>query len=178
MILVPDPNWKEIISIRLASVQYRLNYVGGLRCVVASEIRSRGGRRLGHQVCLGPKAICLLIRSQEPRGQGKSQVQGLGFQFDFESQQNRKLLTAEKPGNRDHWIYYFKQRKAKCNNCLLLPPLGSEVEVSGRKNPQNRLIEKGTEGLGLGSRGGCMLPASCSFNFSFQEYKNQSPWVK
>lgn len=115
MVLVPDPNWKEIISIRLASVQYRLNYVGALRCVVAgiSEIHSKCGRRLGHQVCQGPKAICLLISSQEPRGQSKSQVQGLGFQFDFESQQIRKLLAAGKPRKRDHWIYYFKQTKAK-----------------------------------------------------------------
>ena len=111
----PDPNWEEIISIRLASVQYILNYVRALRCIVAgiSEIHSRGGRWLGYQVCHGSKAICFLIRSQEPRGQSKSQVQGLGFQFDFESQQNRKLLTAEKPRMRDHWIYYFKQTKSK-----------------------------------------------------------------
>ena len=159
----------SVVGGRLASVHYRLNYVGHSDAVEAGilELRSGGGRQLGHHVCHRSKAIYLLISSQEPRGQRESQVRGLGFQFDFESQGNRKLLTAEKPHKRDHWMYYFKQTKAKCNNCFLPPPLGNEIEVSRRKIPRNRLIGKGMEGIRGGWLHVACLRLHCSFHFSF-----------
>ena len=145
MVLVPDPNWKEIISIRLASVQYRLNYVGALRCVVAgiSEIHSKCGRWLGHQVCQGPKAICLLISSQEPRGQSKSQVQGLGFQFDFESQQIRKLLAAGKPPQAGPLDLLFQANKSKTLTIAFSRlPLGVKLRPAGGRAHRIDLLKR------------------------------------
>lgn len=121
------------------------------------EIRSGARGRLGDHVCQGPKAICLLISSQEPRGQGKSQPWELGFQFNLESKWNRKLLTAKDPGKGDLWIYYFKQTKAK-----RLPSRSSPQEWGWggqRKSHAVDLLGSEWRACGSGSRGVCILHA-------------------
>lgn len=99
-------------------------------------------------------------------------MQGLGFQFDLESQGNRKLLTAEKPGKRDYWIYLLFQANKNKTQGLPSPASpweGNEVEVKGGRAQEMDLLGRAWKAGGLGSRGLYMacLGLHGSFHFSF-----------
>ena len=124
-----------------------------LECLTAVEVDVleiclRGESPLSLHVCQEPKAICLLISSQEPRGQGKSQPQGLGFQFDWESKRNRtadsrKTLARETSG----FIISSKQKQNITIAFSLLPSGLSLRSVGGRTHEWTYWKASGAHGV-------------------------------